>query len=253
MSNTFERHKIKHLSASSLNLWSVMPGLWVMRYLCGFKDEMGPAASRGNAVELALLHILHGAEFPVDVALRAFDLAMMGELSDKIDSERALIPGMVAQCETWRPPSELLASQIKIECFIDGLSVPIIGYVDFSFTDCDVDLKTTKQCPSKPKSDHVRQVSLYRHARSKKGKLLYVTNKKTADFDVTDEMRDAAIEEISLTAASLESFLNSVEEPIDALKRLPIDRDNFRWSGFAEKQYRRVLKGPDASGFDVHE
>lgn len=248
--NTFERHNIKHLSASSLNLWSAMPGLWVMRYLHGFKESTGAAMARGSAVESALLHILHRQGNPLRAAYASFQLSMQGEISDDIDKECALLPGMVAQCEQWQPPGALLATQIKVECFLDDVAVPIIGYVDFSFDTCDVDLKTTKACPSKPKAEHVRQVAIYRHARKKPGQLLYVTDKKHAPFDVTDEMRDAAIAELQSTAKSMERFLGRFDDPIDALECLPIDRDNFRWSDFAEKKYRFILERNSAHGFE---
>lgn len=241
--NGFERHGIKHLSASSLNLWTALPGLWALRYLCGFKDTFGPAAMRGTAVEAGMLHLLHDQEDPLAVALRTFDEGVQGEISDAIDAERAMIPGMMDQVAAWQPPSALRASQIKIECRLDGLAVPIIGFVDFSFDNEDVDLKTTKACPSKPKADHVRQVAIYRTARNKGGKLLYITKNKQAEFDVTDEMRDAAIEEITLTANSLGRYLGTFDSTADAVRCLPIDRDNFRWSAPAERAYRDALSG----------
>lgn len=238
-----ERHGIRHLSASSLNLWSVMPGLWALRYLCGFKDTFGPAAMRGTAVEAGMVHMLHGRPDPLQVALDTFTEGMQGELSEAIDEERDRIPGMLKQIAAWAPPGDLRATQIKIECWLDGIAIPLIGYVDFSFDDADVDLKTTKQCPSKPKADHVRQASIYRTARNKPGRLLYVTDKKHAEFEITDDMRDAAMDEIALTARSLDRYLSAFNAPTDALRCLPIDRDNFRWSGPAEKAYRDALEG----------
>ena len=219
----FERHGIRHLSASSLNLWAALPGLWALRYLCGFRDQAGPAATCGNAVEDALKAILHGRGDPLAAALQTFDNNMQGEISDAISAERAIIPGMVEQCKLWQPPGPVMASQMKVEFWIDGIAIPIIGYVDFCFEDTDVDLKTTKACPSKPKADHVRQVAMYRTARKKRGKLLYVTEKKHAEFEVTDEMRDAALAEISHTAQALE--LLSVRLRVGARRAaLPADR-----------------------------
>ena len=241
----FERHGIRHLSASSLNLWTALPGLWALRYLHSFKDLMGPAASRGTAVEAGFLRILHGKSHKdaLAVAHETFDRDIQGELSEKIDAERAMMTGMLEQCAAWKPPGELLASQIKVECFLDGIDVPLIGYVDFSFEDTDVDLKTTKACPSKPKADHVRQVSIYRQARNKRGKLLYITEKKQAEFEVDDDARDAAMQELTLTAKSLDRYLSTFDSATDAVRALPIDRDNFRWSAAAEQAYRTALAG----------
>ena len=49
--NAFERHGIKHLSASSLGLYRDQPAAWVCRYLLRVKDEAGPSAWRGSATE----------------------------------------------------------------------------------------------------------------------------------------------------------------------------------------------------------
>jgi hypothetical protein len=51
--------------------------------------------------------------------------------------------------------------------WFDRVPVPLVGYLDFAFTaDIDIDLKTTRACPSWPRGNHVRQVALYRAARS---------------------------------------------------------------------------------------
>ena len=52
----FEKHGIKHLSPSSINLFIAEPSLWVLRYL--FKDKIpsisNPAMTRGSLVDEAL-------------------------------------------------------------------------------------------------------------------------------------------------------------------------------------------------------
>ena len=116
----------------------------------------------------ASLHALHGRDNALAVALKKFEEITGGEISETIDAERARIHPMLKQLSGWKRPGELLASQIKIECWLDGLSVPLIGYVDFSFDAKDVDLKTAKAMPSKPKPDHVRQVSIYRHGHARR-------------------------------------------------------------------------------------
>jgi len=39
--NGFEKHNIDHLSASSINLWSNAPDVWVMQYLHGLRTQLG--------------------------------------------------------------------------------------------------------------------------------------------------------------------------------------------------------------------
>lgn len=228
--SAFRRHGIEWLSPSSLNLWADQPGLWTLRYLAGVREETGPAMARGKAVEDGMLQCLHGKPGAVQAALSTFEQNVAGEISDEIEAEQLLIAPMLAQCMLWNPPGQLLASQIKVEHFFDGVSVPVIGYLDFSFEPTDVDLKTTKKCPSAPRPEHVRQVALYRAARAKAGGLLYVTDKRQAYFDINDDARDVALGELHSAALTLERFLSRFESGEDAIRCLPMNRDSFRFS-----------------------
>ena len=232
MSNSaFKRHGIERLSPSSLNLWVDQPGLWALRYLANVRDESGPAATRGIAVEAGLHQCLRGQKGALEAALATFDQNIQGEISDAIDAERSLIAGMVEQCEKWTPPGELVATQLKVEHWFEGVSVPLIGYLDFVFDNgAIVDLKTTKACPSKPKADHSRQVALYRAARNNKGALLYVTEKRHAFYELDDAAAEVSLAELHAAAISLERFLSRFDDAEDAIRCLPMNRDSFRWS-----------------------
>lgn len=236
MSNSaFRRFGIEHLSPSSLNCWLEAPGVWAIRYLARVKDESGAAAIRGTAVEAGLLHFLHGQKNPVEAAHRTFDLNIQGELSDDIEEQRGLIEAMVTQSMLWKPPGAITASQLRIEHWFDGISVPIIGYLDFVFdTGQIVDLKTTTRCPSSPKPDHARQVALYRIARDAPAGLLYVTDKRHAYYEVDDALRDQAIGELQSAAYSLERFLSRFDDAEDAIRCLPMDQNHYRFSDAAK-------------------
>jgi hypothetical protein len=228
MQNSFQRFGIEHLSASSLNLWHASPGIFALRYLAKIKDDGNSAMWRGSAVENGLAVLLHGQ--PLDSAIehahQAFDLNAQGVIDD--DGERELIAPMLEQCSKWKAPSDLLSTQLKIEHWFDPVPIPVIGYLDFSFENIDIDLKTTKACPSTPRSDHVRQVSIYRAARNKAGGLLYVTNKRHAYFDVPDDAMNEALSELHADALSLNNFLARCETRDDALKSLPVDWSHFQ-------------------------
>ena len=239
---TFTRHGIERLSPSSLNLWIAAPGLWSLRYLAGVRDETGAAMTRGVAVEAGMMHILHNRPDPVETALGIFDMNMMGEIADEITAERDLIPGMVKQCAGWKPPSGLSATQLKVEHYFEGVSIPVIGYLDFAFEDgLIVDLKTTKACPSKPKADHTRQVALYSAARNDaKCALLYVTEKKHAFYELEPAALETGLNELHSAALSLERFLSRFDSGEDAIRCLPIDRDNFRFSEAAKQKLEEL-------------
>ncbi len=70
----FTKHKITHLSPSSLNDWLDNPWIWANKYLKGEKRE-GPAMWRGTAVEKGLEWLLRGYEYDqaLNEALKIFD------------------------------------------------------------------------------------------------------------------------------------------------------------------------------------
>ncbi len=229
MRHSFERFGIDHLSPYSLNLWRASPGVWALRYVGKIKDEGKAALWRGNAVETGLAALLRG-ETPfeaLDAAHMNFDLNAMGIIDEKNEPERALIGPMLAQCAKWEAPSDLNATQLKIEYWFDPIPIPVIGYLDFAFDGIDVDLKTTTKCPSAPRADNVRQVALYRAARGRAGGILYVTDKKQAYYPVTDEMMDEALQEMHAAALSLNNFLARCDTREDVLRSLPVDWDHW--------------------------
>lgn len=236
--NAFEKHNIRHLSTSSLNLFRTQPALWCLKYLSGFKDDAGAAAWRGSAVEAGLSHFLYKQEKPgaIEAAMSRFEVEAQGEASDEVQAERSNIMPMLDQAITAFGSLGLpVAAQLKTEARFDGLDVPVIGYLDFLFDGLVVDLKTTKACPSEIKPDHARQVSLYLHSRDykEKGRVLYVTAKKNAAYDVVNA--EVAVEAIRRDALALQRFLARVDSGKDALSILAPDTDHFMWSDTARE------------------
>jgi hypothetical protein len=227
--NPFEKHGIGHLSPSSLNLFIAQPGIWAWRYLARQKEASNERMIRGNAVEAGFVALLRGAAWAdaLEHAHSVFWVNFCAESPEAIEQGRLIEP-MLKQCLAWSAPSELNAAQIQVEHWFDDVPVPVMGYVDLAFEGADIDLKTTMRCPSKPDNSHVRQVSLYRAARNKAGGLLYVTDKKHAYFDVTDEMMAKGLAEFADAARRVTKLLGAFEKPEDILAILPIDYDDFR-------------------------
>ena len=74
--NGFEKHSIKHLSASSINLWTNAPDVWVAQYLFGMRSPISAAAMRGICTEDAVVAVLTGKDKPeaaLKAALKKFD------------------------------------------------------------------------------------------------------------------------------------------------------------------------------------
>jgi hypothetical protein len=231
--NPFERHGIKHLSASSLNLYAANPCLWVGRYLKRWEDDMGPAGHRGSAVESGLDHWLHERDLKAAeaTALARFADLTGGQCDDDHEAERANIPGMLAQAITALASHEHpIARQIKVEYWANGIEVPIIGYIDYLWDDFGIDLKTTKACPSSIKADHARQIALYSAAKQRPFKILYATAKKSALLDLAPE--DAAIHlaDLERHARAIRHLLKKADDADDAAHFFAPDRADFRWS-----------------------
>lgn len=251
--NAFEKHKITHLSASSLNKWRANQAAWFVTYLGGYKDDYTPSAWRGKAVEDGLTAALRGHD-PTGIAFQTFEANAMGEASDEVDAERKLVAPMLAQAIKWSPPSPLLLAQAKVELWLDGVPIPVIGYADYIFEDgLIVDLKTTKACPSSPRSDHVRQVAIYRAARNNApGSVLYVTHAKHALYPVGDNTVAEALNELRADALSLERFLSVVDSAQDALHMLPLNSDDFRVSEGLKIAHQNLMHGVYYAASDNH-
>ncbi len=241
--NSFEKHSIKHLSASSLSLFRTQPALWCLKYLIGFKDDAGAAAWRGSAVESGLASYLYKKDLSEARAasMARFEKDAMGDASDEVESERQnIIPMLDQSISAASNIAVPTASQLRIETWLDGVDVPVIGYMDFLCDGVIIDLKSTKACPSAIKPEHNRQVALYLHSRGYKetGKILYVTAKKHAWYDVLDAAD--AISSLTKDARALQRFLGRVDSGRDAVGLLAPDLDHFMWSDTAKQALQQA-------------
>lgn len=246
--SAFLKHGINHLSPSSLNCWLSAPGIWTLRYLGGAKDDGNAAMWRGSAVEAGLHRLLLGKPDTeaLGAAQESFDGQCAGEVSEAIETEGKIIPGMVKRGMEWLASAKigpLAATQLKVETRLDGVSVPVIGYLDFTFMEGpDVDCKTTKACPSKPRPDHVRQLSLYWQARERPQSLLYLTEKRFAYFPVPEDDLKAGIADLTRAAQSLERFLSYMPDANAAIRCMPMEKDSFMWSAAAETKLSAIME-----------
>lgn len=234
MTNPFERHNITHLSPSSLNLYAANGSLWVGRYLMGWQDDFGPAASRGTAIEAGLdlwLFDRAMAKEAEAVALANFLDRTQGLADDEHEAERANIVPMLRQAiEALKDMPVPIGRQTKIEYYANGVEVPIIGYIDYLFEDFGLDLKTTKACPSSIKADHGRQVAVYAEAKQRPWKVLYVTAKKSALYDLGGNEQAVALRDLERQARAVRHLLKHSADAQEAAKFFAPCLDDFRWS-----------------------
>ena len=237
--NGFEKHGIKHLSASSINLWTNAPDVWVASYLFGKRTPMGAAAMRGICTEDAVVASLTG-EADRDTALKAalekFDKTFpIGD--EKTTKERAMIEpcmnlALEALADYGKPEfPEEGQEKISITAKTDDYEIPVIGFLDLVFPESGlvIDLKTTGRCPSTMSAEHQLQRAIYQKAKGNQAvKFLYVTPKKTALLEDGDpnELLGRAKKQIS----RLEKFLRAGSRH-DIAEVIPVNPNTFYWSG----------------------
>ena len=236
--NGFEKHGIKHLSPSSINLWTNAPDVWVAQYLFGKRGPMSAAAMRGICTEDAVVAVLQGknADGALDAALEKFDQTFpIGD--EKTTKERAMIqPCMelaVQELEQYGEPEfpEEGQEKISITAKTDDYEIPVIGYLDLCFPKHGVviDLKTTGRCPSVMSAEHQLQRAIYQKAKGNQiVKFLYVTPKKTnllEDGDPSEILRKTKTQ-----ITRMERFLRSGNAR-DVASVIPVNPNTFYWNG----------------------
>jgi len=246
--NGFEKHKIGHLSASSINLWVNAPDVWVAKYLHGHKQAFGPAPRRGQCVETAVHMALTGA--PLEKALKAahdaFDRTFMfGD--EKTAKERDMIAPMaeiaIAELEQFGIPDAGGDEQHKISITAkgDGWEIPVIGFLDFTFPQHGliVDLKTAARIPSVMSPDHQLQRAIYAKAMGNYSvQFLYISAKKASWLEDGDVNETLARAKAHITR--LERFL-SMHTADEALACVPVCDTSFYWRG--DESARREMFG----------
>lgn len=242
--NSFEKHNVGHLSASSLNAWINAPSLWLLEKLLKKRGGMGCSAHRGTAAEAGISAGLFdqslSAEDCTAIALPVYDklTALSGDA--KREAERLVIPGMIVQGlklrEHGQPIRPNEGDQHKIEVRLEGVSVPVIGYLDWLYADEVLDLKTTLRVPSAMSEPHMRQASIYKLAHfDKRVRFFYASDKKSEKHTLNREQYDSSIRQLTLAAQRLERFLSVSDDPMELAAIIPHSSESFYFGDAATK------------------
>ena len=237
--NGFEKHNIKHLSASSINLWTNAPDVWVASYLFGKRGPMSAAAMRGICTEDAVVATLTGQLHragALDQALEKFD-KFFPIADEKTTKERAMIePCMelaLGELEQYGQPEfpEEGQEKISITAKTDDYEIPVIGFLDLVFPQHGlvIDLKTTGRMPSTMSAEHQLQRAIYQKARGNQAvKFLYVSPKKTNLLEDGDPSEILAKAKVQISR--MEKFLRAGNAQ-DIRDVIPVNPHTFYWNG----------------------
>lgn len=244
----FARFGIDHLSASSINLWTDAPDMWVAKYILKRGTPFGPAPMRGKAIEDAVVSILMGESHQAAVANaeQAFDRQFLIG-TEETTKERDLIGPMtqVAVEELaplGRPEFAEGGTQEKvtINANFGDWSIPIWGFLDLVYPQHGlvVDLKTSSRVPSSMSPAHQLQRAIYHRAKGNHAvRFLYVSSKKAAwleDGDPADCLARAKAQ-----IARMDHFLRLCGDAETARQIVPVSGNSFFWRG-AEDMRREV-------------
>ena len=252
--NAFEKHGIGHLSASSINLFIAQPALWACSYLMKMRTPVGPAAHRGTAIECGVEAGLFDPAMPVaecgKLAMEKFHSLTRLSADGRIEKERATIEPSVevalAELRQYGVPDKPAdGRQHKIELHIEGVAVPVIGYLDFKWSAHGIigDLKTTARIPSEISDAHARQGAIYTHSGSNmQTRMIYVSSKKVAVYAVEDAA--VRLAEFIRAAQSIERLLSLTDDSEKLTRCFAPDMSSFYWGDSSARAIAHKIWGP---------
>ena len=242
--NGFEKHRIAHLSPSSLNLFASEPAMWVMERLLGHRSPVGCAAHRGTASETGTASGLVNPKMdPAEcqaIGLAEFDRLAALSSDPKKDKERDAVPGIIksalAELRQYGVPSGL---QGKVIHEFPDLP-PVLGFWDFQWTDSaiTVDLKSQIRLSSDISPAHARQVALYVHNTNMEARVCYATPTKVGVYRLEEPA--AHVNALLNVAHRLGRFLAVSNDPAELAGIVCPNYESFLWSPQARAHGRAV-------------
>jgi hypothetical protein len=236
MTDPFATHGITHLSASKLNLFAAEPAMFIVEHLLGKKQPVGAAAHRGTSAEEGIVHgLMTGADDDacIEVAMRKWHelTALSGD--PRKEKEADGLPGIVRMgLMELRPYGTPTKTQGRIEHYIDGIEVPLIGFFDVFWENHGIliDIKTQLALTSEIKASHARQVALYATAISDNidARLTYITPKKSATYGLQDVRSHYGA--VVKMAHTVRRFLSLSRDPHELAGILMPNLESYFWS-----------------------
>ena len=258
MSSSFARHGIEHLSASSLNLWAAQPALWIMERLLGRRTPPGITAARGKAVEHGVHLGLTNPQIAIEECIEAAEREFMRQTALNTDPRRndehkrlaGWVRGAIAELRQYGMPN---GYQEKIEIKLDDVAVPLVGYIDWKFSDHGliVDLKTTERFSSQISAAHGRQGAVYAAAHGNFGmRFAYAKpspgksdSRQVTVYEMSGDDVRRHVAALRAIALSLERFLAVSDDPNELAGLIVPDFDSFWWSEPAARAAGREVFG----------
>jgi hypothetical protein len=231
MTTDFDRFGIDHLSISSLRKFTEAPAAWVVTYLHKVRDDAGPAAWRGLAVEAGVDVLLFGGtESVANMNMQTeWDNKAQGLADDAAMKEYdALLPFLTQGMLAYAGKPVPLQRQARITIQIPGVDVPLLGFADWVWAEgFGSDLKTTWRIPSEPNPNHIEQIAAYSKFHGIPFDLVYCSPKRWVRYEVAKQQTDDAWERVVEAAHAVQSFLAHAKDADDALSMVSPNYTSF--------------------------
>jgi len=275
--NGFEQHGIKHSSASSVNLWSNAPDVYIANKLMGVTWPPNPAMFRGIECENAVVNVLThdwAHDLAIETAVKQFNKkCVLWPDREKVAKEEATLIGCFEQAiialEGFGKPTFMEGDQVKtnLMCNGDGWTLPIIGFLDLMYPQHKkiIDLKTSLKMPGRDKEaeakqaeeegleaddiiiyklspEHNRQACIYAKSMEDQGyevEFLYCTPKKHG-FAKPNNV-DGTLADIKTILNRQEKFLSISKDPQVLADIIPVNPTTFYWGSDAAAEACRKL------------
>lgn len=246
----FEKYGIKSISPTMIANWDAAPATLILKRVFGVTFQPNAKMWRGDAVEAGLASLLRDGNLQgaINLAQETFLDRSMGEISEETEKESALIAPMLERLAEYIgevSPSEVMASQLAVEGWFDGISAPFYGKMDFVFSDkCIWELKTTERAPSRLETatlSHRWQAAVYAELRQAPVTLIYVTAKKVVPLEV--QPGDESLKTLLQTAKAMDRMLDAHGEGLDLLSSLPLSAGSLYWDEETIQAYDQAIEG----------
>ena len=241
LDNPFSRFGIKHLSATSMLQFRNDSALGIVYLVLGIREAGSPAMHRGTAVDEAVGSLLTQS---IEPDLNQLKRMAANKYRSLIESDPEHFNGRYVEQElrvllrcldvcfplmcSWEKPS---AYQQEIFLQIDGIEVPVRGFIDLLYPSEVRELKSTVKPKREITQDHAFQVSTYAMAiQQETGEwpeacVDYITPDSLQSYALDNV--EAQAQEVVETAFKIRTLLAAAKD--EAALRKSVQPDFSRW------------------------
>lgn len=255
----FHKLDIYHFSASACNK---PPVNWMFDYVYLTREQrkkivVGWNAALGTAAHEAIQAVLcHGQslEDATSQAIMGYELHGADQNDEKFEKFKEVLPEMIEiGVETLAEDFGGAQSEQKIELKLDGVVLPVIGYVDLSLDGKIAEIKTKApragarkasgerswskgSLPKEPSWEHVIQAAIYHKATQSEPNIVYVSHKDSIVYTpsncdrLSEEALSYAIEEMRRKCILRQNLIAVSPDPRTLASIMEPDFNSFYWS-----------------------